>query len=263
MGSELASVVDQLVDQSRPPSHDELDRVFDRAGVRAGDPPDRPGKMKRVRAVASWCLRHDQIAGGRLVIELIGAVRAEGGFAPDSPAFVGESAATNLRRALDAAGFMLDDDGKVLPQLLDSVPEVERHSVLSTYAARLRRGASDSPLVTGAGKDLLEAPARHVLVANGGTYNEKMGLPGTLLGAYTTLGLTPPPGPLVHGQGLDQDPRAQLQQAVFLLGVAVNRLRNAEGTGHGRPFASTVTDREAELASQAIALASELLLRPR
>jgi hypothetical protein len=83
------------------------------------------------------------------------------------------------------------------------------------------------------------------------------------LSAYTAVGLSPPPGELLQGKGLDPDPVSQMQQAVFLLAVAVNRLRNAQGTGHGRPYPPSITARQAELATQGIALASELLLRPR
>jgi hypothetical protein len=89
--------------------------------------------------------------------------------------------------------YAVDDDGVVVPLLLDNVPEVDQHVVLAEYASRIRRGAADSPLVTGSGKDLLEATARYVLVRRGMGYNERMGLPGTLLQAYTALGLTPPP----------------------------------------------------------------------
>lgn len=194
---------------------------------------------------------------------LIAAVRAEGGFADDSPQFVGIDALTNLRRALGSIGYTVDEDGELGPVLLDNVPEADQLAVLAQYAARIRRGAVDSPLVTGTGKDLLEAAARHVLVQGGGTYDARMGFPGTLLNAYVAQGLTPPPGQLVQGQGLAPDPVAQLQQAVFLAAVAVNRLRNAQGTGHGRPYPPSITARQAELATQAIALATELLLRPR
>jgi hypothetical protein len=266
MSPELAAVADQLVDANRPPSHDELRLVFRRAGVSAADPADGKstvGKVKRVRAVASWCAANDPVKGGRLFEELVGAVRAEGGFATNSEAFIGNEVLDNLRRVLQAVGYTLDADGTLAPLLLDNVPEVERDATLAQYAKRLRRGAADSPLVTGTGKDLLEASARHVLTKSGQGYDERAGLPHTLMNAYTTLGLTPPPGSLVLGETLDPNPAAQIEQAVFLLGVAVNRLRNAEGTGHGRPYPSTVTPRQAELATQAIALASELLLRPR
>ena len=264
--STIAGVLDQLVDSNRKPSHDELTRVFQRVGVASADPmkgADRVGKVKRVRAVASWCVTNDAVAGWRLVMELVSAVRAEGGFEPGAPAFVGPEVLSNLRRALGSVGYTVDNGGELLPQLLENVPEVEQNAVLAQYAARLRRGAIDSPLVTGTGKDLLEAAARHVLVQRGGTYDERMGFPGTLLAAYTVLGLSTPPAPLVQGQGLDPDPVGQMQQAVFVLAVAVNRLRNAQGTGHGRPYPPSVTPRQAELATQAIALATELLLRPR
>jgi hypothetical protein len=194
---------------------------------------------------------------------LAAAVRAEGGFDEASPFFIGDGALANVRRALKSSGFTIDRDGALAPLLLDNVPDVDRDATLRQYADRLRRGAADSPLVTGTGKDLLEASARHVLERHSGGNDERVGLPGTLMKAYTALGLTPPPGPLVLGETLDPNPAAQLEQAIFLLGVAVNRLRNAQGTGHGRPYPTTVTERQAELATQAIALASELLLRPR
>ena len=264
--SAIASVVDQLVDASRSPSHDELGRLFKRVGVAIADPArsgERVGKVKRVRAVASWCMANDNAKGWRLLEELVGAVRAEGGFAADAPDFVGHDVVANLRRALATADYTIDNDGELAPLLLDNIPEADQHAVLSQYAGRLRRGAADSPLVTGTGKDLLEAAARHVLVQAGGSYNPQMGLPGTLVAAYTALGLSIPPADLIQGTGLDPDPVGQLQQAVFLLGVAVNRLRNAQGTGHGRPYPASVTARQAELATQAIALATEVLLRPR
>ncbi len=266
MTAELASVIDQLVDANRPPTHDELSRLFDRVGVSTADPASggiTTGKVKRVRAVASWCLTKDPEAGGKLLQGLVDAVRAEGGFSAETDQFVGEEVLANLRRGLHSVGYTIDEDGTLAPLLLENVPELERDATLAQYATRIRRGSTDSPLVTGSGKDLLEATARHILVKTGGTYDERVGLPATLMQAYTTLGLTPPPGQLLTGQVLDPNPAAQLEQAVFLLAVAVNRLRNAQGTGHGRPYPSTVTDRQAELATQAIALAAELLLRPR
>lgn len=262
----LASTLDQLVNAERNPSHDELTRAFDRAGVQAADPARlgvRVGKVKRVRAIASWCATNDQAAGWRLLQELVAAVGAEGGFAPDAAGFVGAAAVANLRRALQSVGYTVSDDGELSPLLLDNVPELDKYAFLAQYATRLRRGATDSPLVTGTGKDLLEAAARHVLVQNGGSYDARMGFPGTLLSAYTALGISPPPAGLVQGQGLDPNPVGQLQQAIFMLALSVNRLRNAQGTGHGRPYLPSVTAREAELATQSIALATELLLRPR
>ena len=52
----------------------------------------------------------------------------------------------------------------------------------------------------------------------------------------------------------------RLQQALWLLAVAVNRFRNEEGIGHGRRLPATVTEEEARLSIQAMALVSQLLL---
>jgi hypothetical protein len=114
---------------------------------------------------------------------------------------------------------------------------------------RARAGATDAPLVVGTNKDLIEATARHVLVETTGAYQGAMSFPATLYQAFDRLGLTPAPPAVM--QALGGDPRAQFQQALYLLACAVNRLRNAEGTGHGRPAAASVEGRDARLLSQA------------
>jgi len=48
-------------------------------------------------------------------------------------------------------------------------------------------------------------------------------------------------------------------ECIYLLATAINRLRNEEGTGHGRPFPARVSDREAKIAVEAMGLVSELL----
>lgn len=58
----------------------------------------------------------------------------------------------------------------------------------------------------------------------------------------------------------DRDAHVALQEALFLLGCAVNRLRNDRGDGHGRPGVSTATPLEARLSSEAAGLVTELLL---
>lgn len=54
--------------------------------------------------------------------------------------------------------------------------------------------------------------------------------PVTLAQAFTALGFEVAPK-----ADLSQDPHRAVQQCLFLLGNAVNRLRNEAGTGHGRP----------------------------
>lgn len=100
--------------------------------------------------------------------------------------------------------------------------------------------------------------ARHVIVEKGGHYSDAMGFAGTLYQAYNLLGLALPPSDVI--QTLDVDPRAAVEQSLYLAMCAVNRLRNVEGTGHGRPQPSKATKRDAGLSSQISGLVSELLL---
>jgi hypothetical protein len=59
---------------------------------------------------------------------------------------------------------------------------------------------------------------------------------------------------------LDADPNAAIEESLFPLAISINRQRNNQGSGHGRPFPVTVTIREARRATQAMALVSQSLL---
>jgi hypothetical protein len=61
-------------------------------------------------------------------------------------------------------------------------------------------------------------------------------------------------------QQLSRDPWEQIEQCLWLIGCAVNRLRNADGSGHGRPVPATVTPHQASVSIQAMGLLSEVLL---
>jgi len=52
----------------------------------------------------------------------------------------------------------------------------------------------------------------------------------------------------------------QFECALYELACAVNRLRNREGTGHGRPFLPNVTEPEARAAIESMGLIAEKLL---
>lgn len=259
---EIGYAATAVVDANRPPTHDDLTRLFRDTKLTKGDPGmDGTGKLKRMRAVIAYALTNDRVAGGKLVNRLIKAVRASGGFRTDSPTYIGEDVYRNLRDAFRTTGFELDSDGELRPMLLDNVPEAEQHEVLKTYVRRIRKGATDAPLVTGSGKDLLEATARSVLDSTGKSYSGT-DFPGTLFHAFDALNLPTPDIPAMEAfrQSLSSDARERVQQVLYLLGCEINKLRNEQGTGHGRAFAATVSDQEAKTAVQAMALISELLL---
>ena len=260
---DVAFAAVQLVDASRPPSHDELSRLIAGVNLSAADPGLEFGKVKRMRAVMDHAMTQDRVAGAKLVSRLIAAVRSNGGFRAGSHFFIGPDIYTNLRDAYRAVGYELDESGHLCPRLLESVPATESHEVLRTYVQRIRSGAMDAPLVTGTGKDLLEATARKINDDHGATY-AGTDFPGTLFHAFRALGMEAPPQNVIETlkRDLHTDPRKRVEQALYILGCEVNRLRNAEGTGHGRPWAAKVAEVDARTAAQAMALISERLLSP-
>jgi hypothetical protein len=260
---EIIGAIAHFFDGGAGPSHDELDRMFRRAGLEAADPRrgsdgDTVGKMKRVREVLSYALDRDRSAGDRLTRALIGAIKAAGSFRPDAPTYAGEQVIQRARDAFHTAGYDLDPEGNLRQSTLENLEGSELTDALRAYVRRAQVGSDDAALLVGTGKDLLEATARHAIVVTTGSYPTGNHFPTTLYQAFDRLSLAVPPPDLADK--LDRDPGRAIEQCLWLLGVSVNRLRNAEGTGHGRPFPARVTDDQARTAIQSMGLVSQLLL---
>lgn len=263
LSDEVVAAVARFFEAGRGPSHDELSRLFRRFGLADVDPAkqfpgEQIGKMKRVREVLSAAIDTNASAGEQLVKGIVGAVKARGGFRSTSEEYAGEDVIEAARDAFRAQGFDLDPTGDLRPLLLDDLSSVAATDALTAYVRRAHAGSGDAALVLGTGKDLVEATARHVLVKTTGAYPSGENFPATLFQAFDRLGLAAPPPAAM--QALDKDARASTQQSLWLLAVAVNRFRNEEGIGHGRPLPASVTEEEARLSIQAMALVSQLLL---
>jgi hypothetical protein len=254
----LARLVDdsQSLTGSRQPSHSEIEDQFRRAGLIEADPNllGRPiGKAKRIRGVLHWAIEHDIEKGERLVHLVVALVRGVGGFREGSSNFVGGELIQELRDAFASEGFNLAETGELLPVVLDTLAGQELTDALKAYVRRARRGVLDAALVTGTGKDLVEAVAAHVLVQRFGNYSNNANFP-TLLGqAFVAAGLC-----AIRKE--HPTPQEQMDLALYDLACAVNRLRNREGTGHGRPFVATVTLSQARTAVQSMGLVAARLL---
>jgi hypothetical protein len=222
-----------------------------------GDPSLTIGRMKRVRAVLGTALDRDREAGGRLVQSIVLAVRAHSGFQRGSDSYVGDDLLAEAQRAFADIGYELSPDGAIHPRRLEELEGAELTDALLAYVRRAE-GADDDALVVGTDKDLLEAVARHALVETTGGYATQGNFPATMYQAFERLELSPAP-PSVSDQ-LDPDPRSAVQQAVYLLALAVNRLRNEQGTGHGRPVPTDLREDDSRMACHATALVCEVLL---
>jgi Abortive infection C-terminus len=261
--SDAVSVaISEMVDdreQPRDPSHSDIQFQIDRAGLQAGDPGRQPtpvGKKKRVRGVLSYAIEYDEPAGRRLVAQLIAVIRANGGFRQDSPNYVGLDAIANARSVFNSEGFVLTSDGDLRRKTLETFGGAEVTKALQQYVRRALAGSEDDALQIGNSKDLLEATAAHVLVERFGSYPTTANFP-TLLGqAFVAVGLATPETQAEQGEPAQRE----VERSLYRLGCSVNRLRNKEGTGHGRPFLPSVSAAEAQAAIRSMGLVSQMLL---
>lgn len=261
----IAAAVADLFHQDRwQPSHDDLTVQFKRVGLSQADPRASfamTGKRKRVKRVLLHALDQDMEAGRQLVANLVGLVKGAGGFRSTSEFYVGAETYANVKEAFRADGFNLDTDGNLRPTMLENLEGADLDAALLAYVRRAQQGATDAALVTGTGKDLLEAAARRVIESAGENYAGK-DFPGTLFNAFYLRGMEPSGSALEMLKQRHSDARQGLVDALYVAGCAVNALRNQQGTGHGRPFPPTVTDREARTAIEMMGVISEMLLKP-
>jgi hypothetical protein len=151
----------------------------------------------------------------------------------------------------------LDPEGELQTAILESLKEAVLTNVLWAHVWRARQGVRDAALLLGTGKDLIEATARHTLVCISGSYPQQLNFPATPYDAFDRSGLAASPQLLSL---LDTDPDRAFEQALYVLGNAANRLRNAQGTGHGRPVREPVDEGRARLAAESAGIVSQLLL---
>ncbi|NML86458.1 abortive infection family protein [Polaromonas sp.] len=261
----VIAAVAQLIDDSksngeyRDPTHSDIDFYVSQAGLTASDPKRQGqtvGKAKRVRAVLHAALTDDAAAGSALIASILAKVRACGGFREGSPNFVGTEAIANVKNAFDTEGFLLASDGSISPKVLSALQGPELTAALRAYADRAQKGAHDAALLAGTGKDLLEATAAHVLQTVNGVYPSGANFHSLLGMAFIALDLAVPELPAQAGEA----PVKGLERGLFQAAIAVNRLRNKEGTGHGRPWLPTLKDDEAKASIELVGSVSSYLL---
>ena len=263
LNDEIITAVSQLVDDAqgirRDPSHSDLTFQIERASVADGDPAQagqNVGKAKRIRATLSSALENNPQAGGHLVAALISCLRGHGGFRESSSNYSGKEAIKNAIAAFASEGYELTLEGELRPMLLDGLDGVALTDALNTYVRRAQRGSLDAALVTGTGKDLLEAVAAHVLQQRLGTHPSTSNFP-TLLGqAFIELGFATTQDSVLPNEPANR----KIERASYELACAINRLRNTQGIGHGRPWLPTVTDSEARRAIGHMGIIAERML---
>jgi len=258
----ISKLIDDSLTNRRDPSHSDLEFQIKKYGLEDGDPKTQGqsvGKAKRIRYVLNWALEYKLGSGEKLLVSLINLVRGVGGFRKGSLNYVGEEEIKNLQQVLKNSGYHLDDTGNIGHLILDNLTEFEMEEALWNYVRRAKKGEEDAALLTGTSKDLLEAVAAHVLVKLWGTYPQTANFP-TLLGqAFVTLGLKTTLEDIGQVTPVNKA-KMKMEISLYQLGCSINLLRNKTGTGHGRPFVPEISNEEARLAIEGMAIISEYLL---
>lgn len=257
----IASMVDDAQKDRRDPSHSDLEFEIKKAGLIEFD-PNKPGlaavgKMKRVRSVLISSLEHNQDKAELFGCGMINLVRASGGFREDSPNYIGSNVINNLISLLKPKGILLQKDGQLNPLILEGLDSVELTKALENYINRAKNGHEDAALIVGTSKDLMEAVAAHVIQEKVGSYSTTSNFP-TLLGqAFILLGMATSQDKKIDGE----HPRKEIERNLFDLACSVNRLRNKQGTGHGRPFIPDLSLDESKEAIHIIGLVADKMLK--
>lgn len=253
----IARLVDDgQTDAKREPRHSAIEFEISKAKLSAGDPiklGQVVGKAKRVRGVLSWGMENAPQNASRFAEALLAVIKGSGGFRESSPNYVGREAITDAIEAFRSEGYALTAAGELRPLLLDSLSGKQLTDALSAYVRRARAGALDAALVTGTGKDLLEATAKHVLVAKFGAEPTITNFPTLLAQAFMAVGLC-------LDKSAAKGAQDRVDAALYELACGVNALRNAQGTGHGRPFPATVSPDEARVAVESMGAVADRLL---
>jgi hypothetical protein len=255
----LARLVDDAQKERRDPSHSDIQFQIDKTDLSCADPnKEGPpvGKAKRVRAVLTWSIENRPESTEYFAAGLISSIKACGGFRKSSPNFVGKDEIANLADALKPCGVSLATDGSLTPIVLDGLSGKLLTKALDTYIERAKKGIEDAALVVGTSKDLMEAVAAHVLQELWGQYSTTANFP-TLLGqAFTALGLTT----TADKEENREHPRKNMERKMYDLACSINRLRNKQGMGHGRPWLPDLSHDEAKAAIGFIGTISERML---
>lgn len=257
----VITAISSLVDDGRAglkrePTHSAIEFQITKAKLSEGDPTTTGqvvGKAKRVRSVLSWGMENAPQSASQFAEALVGVIRGLGGFREASPNYVGYEAITNAVGVLRGEGYELTNSGELRPLLLDSLSGKSLTEALTAYVRRARSGALDSALVTGTGKDLLEATAKHVLVTKFGAEPTITNFPTLLAQAFMALGLCVDKSAAIG-------PQDRVDAALYEVGCGINALRNSQGTGHGRSFPATVNTDEARIAVESMGVVADRLL---
>ena len=243
VSNEVGATLGTFVSGGVGPTHSVLTGVFTRSGFGAAAPYDRndpnlqPNKEDRVRRTILAAVREPE--GSRELVEgLLAEYRAVGFFEGDETS---DSRLESLRQRARAAfariSWELTDEGELHPAGVASVVATTGRPAIEDQLNRLRRASDDPALMLGTAKEMLESTAKYVCKAFSVPYRPSTSFDELWHHARDRLGILPQQVKLNEVGA--KELRAILQSS-WEIAQMTNRLRNDEGTGHGRILPTVV-----------------------
>jgi hypothetical protein len=255
----VSKLVDDAQVESREPTHYDLEVQIKKADLSKADPKyqgQSVGKAKRIRATLNWAFENNPLSGCKLIGLLLSQVRAVGGFRDTSPNYVGKEQILNAINAFDSESFSLSENGDIRPKILDTLRGKHLTEALQAYAQRAKRGSEDAALLSGTGKDLLEATAKHIIQTKFGAHPANANFPALFGQAYAALNMATPETPIAT----DEPAIKNYERALFHMATSINRVRNKEGTGHGKLCITALSAEESHSIIESVGIVAEFLL---
>lgn len=235
-----------FVHGGKGPTHSALGRVFVACGCSDIDPFDEqtrtPNKEQRVLTVGRAASR--KAGSGRKftegMLEQLRLAHVFSGTAGVSDVDFSKAVEV-LRSELNAIGWGLSEDGRLESQ--DEIDfETGGRAALDEQIERLRRNSEDPAALIGTSKDLVEAVCKYVLEEIGWLSPKKYSLDALLALTFEALEIRATVVP--EGSPGSASLRGIYGSAEKIL-KELGKLRNVQGTGHGR---TRVTDIPVEAA---------------
>lgn len=239
----VAAAFADIFGTESPPTHADMDVAFRRARVSSPQSPPGTGinsisKARRINN-AFDAAEDAQING--LIRALTMSLMTKGVFSrathsPDLQQMLAE-----LRRSLAHVGWELSETGTLAPLGIIDVQAGGREA-LELQLKRLRNSGDDISLMLGAAKDSLEAAAKFVLEERQQSYQADESLEALVNRAMKLAGISTRPADVTSEAS---KALATLNQSVPKIAEAVRKVRNDQGSGHGRTVVATMSKPEA------------------
>ena len=244
VSDEIASTLAAFVSGGGP-THSNLTQVFERTGYGSAAPYNsrstnqQLNKVDRVRLTIQAAIE-DPTRAHELIEGLLSEYRACSLFNTMEDQQKEGKRLERYRLAKQAfmrSGWELTESGEIFPAGVISLVATEGRPAINEQLERLRRGLDDPALMLGIAKEMLESTAKYVCKAFSVPYRMNTSFDELWHLARERLGILPEQ--VEQSQPGAKELREILQSS-WSIARMTNKLRNDEGTGHGRTLTTAI-----------------------